>query len=370
MLVRMCLLCAHIWKGTAGLWRSRWGRKNGVKFQKQFFHLVVVQRRKTDRCTYLSFLHIRVNKWGQENICPVAYTHHDDTHNHPRGQKPVRGPGSQFTAVCPTSSRSASFHLQHRDGKKTERRERQWRRKEKSFYCFPWIQSTNTNKVQRKEIFISTGWDICKKNFFQRLKKICGFLTDTIYSDDKTVRTPLGFFMGCVYCHPLIIFSLCFLFYSTHLDAISPLWDKQRFFSFSCFFFFFLCPFLTTLQRLCSSTSAVQGRRLFFTVFHLLVLSPPICLHAPFAAIYVHVSVCGWLWLFFFFYWLCAKSTSHRRLMGLKYPLIALTSQFSGLDAICQSTSLFLEAQEMTHSDEKIHPETLVRAHSSDSYAV
>ena len=69
------------------------------------------------------------------------------------------------------------------------------------------------------------------------------------------------------------------------------------------------------------------------SVFQLLILPPSVCLHAPFTLVYVHWCVCvcvcvrvsEWVSVASI-YWLHAKPSSPRPLMGLKYPPLALTS--------------------------------------------
>ena len=102
-----------------------------------------------------------------------------DAHTHTQDHTLLRGPGLHFTAVCPTSSRSASFHFQQRDGKKMDRARREKRIKLLClvlvfFFCFfSWLQSEDVNEPEEDkkkkddktmdvfwEIRVLTGWDV------------------------------------------------------------------------------------------------------------------------------------------------------------------------------------------------------------------
>ncbi len=77
-----------------------------------------------------------------------------------------------------------------------------------------------------------------------------------------------------------------------------------------------------------SCCSSPQEMALLWSIFQLLIPPPSVCLHAPFALVYVHVRVCVCVSMAHIC-WLDAKSSSCRPLMGLKYPLLALTSVLS-----------------------------------------
>lgn len=68
-----------------------------------------------------------------------------DARTHTQNGTLLRGPGLHFTAVCPTSFRSASFHVQQRHGKKMDWTERQ----RKQIVKLSWLESEDVNKSGR-----------------------------------------------------------------------------------------------------------------------------------------------------------------------------------------------------------------------------
>lgn len=107
-----------------GLLSYREGEENGLKFQKWFSVLLLssaeIQIHGEIICA--ASLCVYTDKIRQESnlFFPAdTLTSHTDAlkiqmHT---PHTLLRGPGLHFIAVCPTSSRSASFHLQQRHGK-------------------------------------------------------------------------------------------------------------------------------------------------------------------------------------------------------------------------------------------------------------
>lgn len=107
-------------------------------------------------------------------------------------------------------------------------------------------------------------------------------------------------------------------------ETPSHLLHTLTFSALSLFVLFLFFSFNPLIMASCFCVASQKETSLLLSVFNRLVLPCPVCLHAPFTSVYVHAYVCERVWLIF--YWLHAKSNSHRPLMGLKYPLLALTS--------------------------------------------
>lgn len=91
-------------------------------------HVGIVELPDTQRSASCRF---QQDGAGKPLVISFVHAHVADRCEHDR--TPLRGP--YFTAVCPTSSRSASLHFQQRDGKTADRTETR-RRTEESFWVF------------------------------------------------------------------------------------------------------------------------------------------------------------------------------------------------------------------------------------------
>lgn len=147
------------------------GEKEWSRVSKAVIRLVVESSRNkhTPRCTKIYMYHIFEHKsTGPDRKTfdnARTYTHHRQmwttwrcthrdrsfySHIHTHHHTLLRGPGLHFMAVCPTSSRSASFHFQQRDGKKMDRMERQ-RKKRIKLLFFSLLQSGDVNKSEEQK---------------------------------------------------------------------------------------------------------------------------------------------------------------------------------------------------------------------------
>lgn len=97
-------------------------------------HVGIVELPDTQRSASCRF---QQDGAGKPLVISFVHAHVADRCEHDR--TPLRGP--YFTAVCPTSSRSASLHFQQRDGKTADRTETRRRTEESFWFFFSWLVS-------------------------------------------------------------------------------------------------------------------------------------------------------------------------------------------------------------------------------------